>query len=81
MSPKHAAALLGITNTAGALAGLLGVAATGALLEMTGQSWELALFYPCIACASHRCATGSVARTVVSATSLRMVCVRESPAS
>lgn len=50
MSPRHAAALLGLTNTWGALAGLLGVCVTGALLEATGHSWRLSLFYPCIGC-------------------------------
>jgi hypothetical protein len=51
MSPRHAAAVLGFTNTAGAIAGLLGVASTGLLLQVTDNSWELSLFYPCIGCA------------------------------
>eukprot|EP00967_Tisochrysis_lutea_P018578 scaffold21058_cov21-Tisochrysis_lutea.AAC.1 len=42
-------ALLGITNTAGALPGVLGVTAAGYLLDAT-SSWALALFYPAAAC-------------------------------
>lgn len=49
LSPKYAGALLGITNTAGALPGVLGVTAAGYLLDMT-NSWALALFYPTAAC-------------------------------
>ena len=49
LSPKYAAALLGLTNTAGALPGVLGVTAAGYLLDVTG-SWSYALFYPTIAC-------------------------------
>ena len=49
LSPKYAAALLGLTNTAGALPGVLGVTAAGYLLDATG-SWSYALFYPTILC-------------------------------
>jgi ACS family sodium-dependent inorganic phosphate cotransporter len=42
-------ALLGITNTAGALPGVLGVAAAGYLLDLTG-SWALAVFFPTAIC-------------------------------
>lgn len=49
LSPKYAAALLGLTNTAGALPGVLGVTAAGYLLDATG-SWAYALFYPTIIC-------------------------------
>lgn len=49
LSPKYAAALLGLTNTAGALPGVLGVTAAGYLLDVTG-SWSYALFYPTIIC-------------------------------
>mmetsp|Transcript_20295 Transcript_20295/g.57144 ORF Transcript_20295/g.57144 Transcript_20295/m.57144 type:complete len:392 (-) Transcript_20295:184-1359(-) len=45
LSPKYAASLLGITNTAGALPGILGVWLTGRLLDATGN-WSLALFLP-----------------------------------
>lgn len=44
-----AGTLLGITNTAGALPGVLGVTAAGYLLDAT-NSWALALFYPTAAC-------------------------------
>jgi hypothetical protein len=49
LSPKYASALLGITNTAGALPGVLGVTSAGYLLDTTG-SWALALFLPTVAC-------------------------------
>lgn len=49
LSPKYASALLGITNTFGALPGILGVASAGYLLDVT-NNWALALFYPTAAC-------------------------------
>lgn len=49
LSPKYAGTLLGITNTAGALPGVLGVTAAGYLLDTT-NSWALALFYPTAVC-------------------------------
>eukprot|EP00887_Chlorella_sp_A99_P002760 scaffold6.g2760.t1 len=49
LSPKYAAALLGLTNTAGAIPGVLGVTAAGYLLDQTG-SFALALFLPTAAC-------------------------------
>lgn len=49
LSPKYAAALLGLSNTAGALPGVLGVTAAGYLLDATG-SWAWALFYPTAFC-------------------------------
>jgi len=49
LSPKYAAALLGLTNTAGALPGVLGVTTAGYLLDATG-SWAMALFYPTVIC-------------------------------
>ncbi|KAF6256196.1 carbohydrate transporter [Scenedesmus sp. NREL 46B-D3] len=45
LSPKYASALLGITNTAGAIPGVLGVTSAGYLLDAT-SSWQLALFFP-----------------------------------
>jgi ACS family sodium-dependent inorganic phosphate cotransporter len=49
LSPKYAGALLGITNTAGAFPGILGVTAVGFLLDRT-NSWADALFLPTAAC-------------------------------
>lgn len=49
LSPKYAGALLGLSNTAGALPGVLGVTAAGYLLDKTG-SWAWALFFPTAAC-------------------------------
>jgi len=45
LSPKYAGALLGLSNTAGALPGILGVTAVGVLLDKT-SSWSAALFVP-----------------------------------
>lgn len=45
LSTKYSSALLGLTNTAGAVPGIVGVAATGLLYDATG-SWGAALFYP-----------------------------------
>lgn len=47
MSPKYSGALLGITNCAGALSGVIGVSLVGWLLDLTG-SFDVALFAPCI---------------------------------
>jgi len=49
MAVRPSGALLGITNTAGALPGVLGVAAAGYLLDIT-NSWALAVFYPTALC-------------------------------
>ena len=46
LSPKYAAALLGISNTAGALPGIIGVWLTGNLLDITGGSWGISMFLP-----------------------------------
>lgn len=45
LSPKYASALLGLTNTTGAVPGIVGVAVVGFLYDLT-QSWEWALFLP-----------------------------------
>ncbi len=45
LSTKYSAALLGMTNVAGSLPGIIGVATVGALLDQT-NSWSLALFVP-----------------------------------
>eukprot|EP00892_Ulva_mutabilis_P012793 jgi/Ulvmu1/9887/UM057_0043.1 len=45
MSPKYASALLGISNTAGALPGVLGVTLAGILLDQT-NNWATAVFLP-----------------------------------
>jgi ACS family sodium-dependent inorganic phosphate cotransporter len=38
VAPRHAGTLMGITNTAGAIPGIIGVFVTGLILELTG-SW------------------------------------------
>jgi ACS family sodium-dependent inorganic phosphate cotransporter len=40
VAPRYAGTLMGITNTAGTLPGIIGVYATGLILELTG-SWVL----------------------------------------
>lgn len=45
LSPKYASAMLGITNTVGALPGIAGVTIAGWLLDQTG-SWTTSLFLP-----------------------------------
>lgn len=47
LSPRYAPVLLGLTNTAAAIPGIIGVTITGAILDKTG-SWSLALFAPSI---------------------------------
>ncbi|KAG9448468.1 hypothetical protein H6P81_008433 [Aristolochia fimbriata] len=47
ISPEYASVLLGITNTVGAVPGIVGVALTGSLLDST-HSWSLSLFAPSI---------------------------------
>ncbi|KAL0036177.1 hypothetical protein WJX79_006952 [Trebouxia sp. C0005] len=49
LSVDKSSALLGITNTAGAFPGILGVSAVGLLLDKT-NSWADALFLPTAAC-------------------------------
>jgi predicted MFS family arabinose efflux permease len=40
VAPKHAGALMGLSNTAGTLPGIIGVYVSGLILEAT-QSWQL----------------------------------------
>ncbi len=47
LSPKYAGALLGISNTAGALPGVVGITSVGFLLDKT-NAWGPSLFYPII---------------------------------
>ncbi|KAK8491184.1 hypothetical protein V6N11_037947 [Hibiscus sabdariffa] len=47
ISPEYASILLGITNTVGAVPGIVGVALTGFLLDST-HSWGVSLFAPSI---------------------------------
>ncbi|KAJ9163033.1 hypothetical protein P3X46_022755 [Hevea brasiliensis] len=47
ISPEYASILLGITNTVGAIPGIVGVALTGYLLDTT-HSWSMSLFAPSI---------------------------------
>jgi len=62
LSPKYASAMLGVTNTAAALPGVIGVATVGFLLDHTERSWDLALFLPSAAIMT----TGAVVFTLFS---------------
>ena len=46
LSPRYAPLLLGGTTAVGAVPGVVGVAATGFLLDASGGDWSLALFAP-----------------------------------
>ncbi|KAG2441576.1 hypothetical protein HXX76_003197 [Chlamydomonas incerta] len=48
LSSRYAGALLGISNTCGALGAVTGIAACGLLLDATGGSWEAGLYWPLI---------------------------------
>ena len=47
ISPRYAPVLLGLTNTAAAVPGIIGVTISGAIYDQTG-SWPLALFAPSV---------------------------------
>ena len=47
LSPRYSSAMLGVTNTAAGMSGVVGVALVGFLLDQTG-SWELSLLAPSI---------------------------------
>jgi len=49
LSPKYASVLLGLSNTAGAVPGVVGVWFAGYLLDVTGGSWANAVFLPSMA--------------------------------
>lgn len=57
--PLHASPR-GISNTAGTLAGVIGVAATGVLLEGAGGAGVLAGWYAALAVAASLCLAGSL---------------------
>jgi len=46
LSPKYVSVLLGLSNTAGAVPGVLGVWVAGYLLDATGGDWGAAVFWP-----------------------------------
>jgi ACS family sodium-dependent inorganic phosphate cotransporter len=47
LSPRYAEVLFGLTCTAGAVPGVLGVWAAGCILDATG-SWAAAIFWPLV---------------------------------
>jgi len=47
ISPRFSSALLGLSNTAGAIPGILGVWGAGLLFDRTGN-WSTSLFYPIV---------------------------------
>ena len=66
IAPRHAGALMALSNTAGTAAGVIGVSATGALLQAAGDD----------ARAGWRAACGLAAATVVGAGVLFAACAR-----
>jgi len=46
LSPKYASIMLGVTNTAAAIASTLSTFFTGLFLSMTGGNWAYSLFFP-----------------------------------
>ncbi|KAL6781916.1 PHT4B [Auxenochlorella protothecoides x Auxenochlorella symbiontica] len=60
IAPKFAGIVMGISNTAGTLAGVIGVAATGVLLEGAGGAGVLAGWYAALAVAASLCLAGSL---------------------
>lgn len=48
LSPEYASVLLGVSNTAGALPGVIGVWSAGLLLDATGGDWATAMFLPIV---------------------------------
>lgn len=59
IAPRFAGAIMGISNTAGTLAGVVGVAATGQLLERAGGADRRAGWYAACAVAAAQCVLGS----------------------
>ena len=47
LSPRYSSFLLGLTNTAASIPGIVGVWLTGYLMDLWGR-WEIALFFPSI---------------------------------
>ena len=61
IAPKYAGLLMGISNTAGTLSGVVGVAATGRLLEWSGGADKVWGWYQALALAAVQCVGGSIA--------------------
>lgn len=59
IAPGYAGVVMGISNTAGTLAGVVGVAATGFLLQWGGGAEHLSGWYRAFAAASLQCLAGS----------------------
>lgn len=53
LSPRYAPFLLGMTNTIGAVPGIIGVAVTGAILDATGKHGKRTLRIPSAALIAH----------------------------
>ena len=59
IAPKFAGVLMGISNTAGTLAGVIGVASSGWLLQQAGGASSLRGWYHALGLASVLCVLGS----------------------
>ncbi|PSC75289.1 putative anion transporter 5 [Micractinium conductrix] len=60
IAPKYAGVVMGISNTAGTLAGVVGVAATGYMLQWAGGADHAAGWYQAFAAAAAQCLAGSL---------------------
>ncbi len=60
VAPRYAGVLMGISNTAGTLAGVIGVAVSGWLLQRAGGAANLAGWYNALGTASVLALAGSV---------------------
>ena len=59
IAPKFAGVLMGISNTAGTLAGVIGVASSGWLLQRAGGATNLLGWYHALGLSSALCLLGS----------------------
>eukprot|EP00887_Chlorella_sp_A99_P001216 scaffold14.g1216.t1 len=60
IAPRFAGMVMGISNTAGTLSGVVGVAVTGYLLQRAGGAEQAAGWYQVLALCAVQCATGSL---------------------
>ncbi len=59
IAPRYAGVLMGISNTAGTLAGVVGVSATGRALQAAGGAAQLAGWHAAMRAAVFQCAVGA----------------------
>lgn len=60
IAPRYAGALMGLSNTAGTMAGVIGLPVTGYLLQAAGGAAQPAGWHAACAVCSGLCAAGAV---------------------